>query len=101
MGMISKIIQRIEGYDWEEHNFEVQGITELEGSAFAVHIKQLNEEDRNPVETLVNKLRSYSSDKNIFAIVSLRQSEVVPYQWHVELVVDKNENYVPIEESKE
>lgn len=101
MGMISKIIQKIEGYEWvEKHDFEVQGITRLEEGSLAVHIKQLNEKDHNPVQTLVDRLHSYSSDKEIFAIVSLKQSEV-PYQWQVEIVVDKNEGYVPVEEGKE
>lgn len=105
MGMISKIIQKIEGYEWEEkHDFEVQGITRLEegflAGSFAIHIKQLNEKDHNPVQTLVDRLRSYSSDEEIFAIVSLKQSEV-PYQWQVELVIDKNEGYVSTEGAKE
>lgn len=101
MGMISKIVQKIEGYDWEEgRNFDVQGITELAEGSFAVQIKQLNEKDRNPVETLVNRLRSYSTDKEIYALQNVSQNDV-PYIWDVKIVIDKNEGYVPTEGAKE
>lgn len=101
MGMTSKIVQKIEGYDWEKgRDFDVQGITELAEGSFAVHIKQLNEKDRNPVETLVNRLRSYSTDKEIYALQNVSQNDV-PFTWNVKIVVDKNEGYVPVEGDKE
>lgn len=101
MGMISKIIQKIEGYDWEEgHDFEVISVTDDTDGRYEVTLRQMNEKDRNPVETLINRLRAYSIDKEIFAIVGIKQAEV-PYQWHVELVVDKNDGYVSTEEKEE
>lgn len=101
MGKISKLIQKIEGYEWEEgRDFDIMviSVADEENGRYGVTVRQLNEKDRNPVETLVNRLRSYSTEKEIFAISSLQQSEV-PYQWHVGIVIDKNEGYVPTEEA--
>lgn len=101
MGRLSKIIQKIEGYDWEEgHDFEVISVADDSDGRYEVTLRQMNEKDRNPVETLVNRLRAYSTDKEIFAIVGIKQAEV-PYQWHVKLVVDKNDGYVSTEEKEE
>lgn len=103
MGRLSKIIQKIEGYDWEEgHGFEVTVISVADDAdeRYEVTLRQMNEKDRNPVETLVNRLRAYSTDKEIFAIAGIKQAEV-PYQWHVELVVDKNDGYVSTEDKEE
>lgn len=105
MGKISKLIQKIEGYDWEEsRDFEVTviSVADNENESYEVTVRQLDEKNKNPVETLVNRLRAYSTDKEIFAITGIQQSEV-PYQWHVRLVVDKNDNYdnyVSTEEKK-
>lgn len=102
MGRLSNIIQKIEGYDWEEgRDFDVTviSVADNEEGRYEVTLRQLKEKDRNPVETLINRLRSYSTDKEIYAIVSLRQSQV-PYEWHVELVADKNEGYKPVEKTE-
>lgn len=103
MGRLARIIQKIEGYDWEENrDFDVTviSVADDEDGRYEVTVRQLKEKDRNPVETLVNRIRAYSTDKEIIAIVGLRQSEV-PYEWHVELVTDRNEGYIPTEEAKE
>lgn len=102
MGKISKLIQRIEGYDWEEsHDFEVTAISlaDIEDGRYGVILRQLDEKNKNPVETLVNRLRAYPTDKEIFVITRIAQSTKL-YHWHVELVVDSNDNYVPVTEER-
>ena len=101
MGKISKLIQKIEGYDWENQDFEVTTISvaDNENGRYEVTLRQLDEKNKNPVETLINRLHAYSTDKEIFVITRIVQSTVL-YHWHVELVVDSNDNYVPATEER-